>query len=55
MKECPEFNTIDAFRFYDVEAQGFLDSYLLLKAFKKFGINLDGEDVVVILSKFDKD
>jgi Ca2+-binding EF-hand superfamily protein len=58
VQQCPDFNTIDAFRYLDKEGQGYIVPHDLLVALRKqIGIDYAEleDDVIMIFQKFDKD
>lgn len=55
IRDCEEFNTIDAFRVIDYEAKGFVDPNELIKALNVIGVNFNDDDIILFFQKYDKD
>lgn len=51
----PDFNIVDIFRAFDIEARGFIDKYELRDGLSLFQIFPTEKEIELILKKFDKD
>lgn len=53
--QCEDFHTIDAFRFFDTEEKGVVDSYQIKKGLEKAKIACDVDSICLFLARFDRD
>lgn len=55
MRECPEFTTVDAFRFLDVAGVGFVTKEALARALvEEIKLDFEDRDIDLFFKRFDR-
>lgn len=55
VNNSPEFNTVDAFRFFDTDGKGFISAQQLVQGLQNIGVYFEDIDIDLFFKRFDKD